>query len=99
MKRCYQLENCKVVTLIFKQQQRHDLKTKLGNLISELTEYSRKFSKKTLRLCFSTEQELFSICSKIFSQDLIMKDPLTRKVISIYCRFCQISGSAVRSTT
>ena len=50
--------------------------------MNKLQVYSTKFKSKTLRLCFSSEQELFSIFYKIFGADLLRQIPV-RKVSNI----------------
>lgn len=90
LKRCYYLENQKVVTEVFKTQFKLDIKLKIDIMLAELSEYSRKFKSKTLRLCFSSEQELYSICTKIFSQENVLMSSLGRKVIYFQFNFIQI---------
>jgi hypothetical protein len=36
------------------------------DMLSGILTYQAKFNRKTLRLCFSSQEELFSIFSKVF---------------------------------
>ena len=78
-KRAYLIENQKVVTQVYTAKLRHEVSEALVHMARKLQEYQAKFQSKTLRLCFSTQQELFSICLKIFGHDLLALPPF-RKV-------------------
>jgi hypothetical protein len=48
-------------------------------MLEALEGYQAKYERKTLRLCFSTEKELYSIFAKIFPANFF-KDLTIRKV-------------------
>jgi hypothetical protein len=62
---------------------RLDVDEALKMLEEKLLHYQDKFKSKTLRLCFSTQQELYSIFFKIFGSD-VYSNPTARKVLLHY---------------
>jgi hypothetical protein len=51
---------------------RRDVDLALKMLEEKLIQYQDKFKSKTLRLCFSTQLELYSIFLKIFGNDVFV---------------------------
>ena len=79
-KRVYLVENQKVVTQVYATKLRSEVEEALGHMVRKLQDYQARFQSKTLRLCFSSQQELFSIFAKIFGQELLAFPPF-RKVV------------------
>jgi hypothetical protein len=77
--RVYMTENVKVVTQVYSRQKRREIESGLKKMLESLEGYQAKYESKTLRLCFSTEKELYSIFAKIFPANFF-KDLTIRKV-------------------
>ena len=69
-KRLYMIENAKVVTQVYSSKLRGEIIVSLGTIIKKLQDYQERYQNKTLRLCFSTEQELWTIYTKVFGNEV-----------------------------
>mmetsp|Transcript_17675 Transcript_17675/g.16920 ORF Transcript_17675/g.16920 Transcript_17675/m.16920 type:complete len:92 (+) Transcript_17675:443-718(+) len=66
LKKVYFVENSKFITSVYSRRMQQELLEKLKEMSSLFETYQSKFQSKKLRLCFSTQAELFSIFFKIF---------------------------------
>jgi hypothetical protein len=64
------IENAKVVTQVYSSKLRGEIIVSLGTIIKKLQDYQERYKNKTLRLCFSTEQELWTIYTKVFGNEV-----------------------------
>jgi hypothetical protein len=65
------IENAKVVTHVYQSKLREDIISALTDNIRVLEGYQSQYLNKTLRLCFSSQKELYSIFTKIFGKPLL----------------------------
>ncbi len=78
-KRVYMIENAKVVTQVYSSKLRGEIIAGLGTVIEKLQDYQERYQNKTLRLCFSNEQELWTIYTKVFGNE-VFSSQVVRKV-------------------
>ncbi len=75
----YIIENAKVITQVYKKRARDDIINGLKIISDTLDQYQQKYMNKTLRLCFSSESELYTILVKILGAEM-MNNMQVRKV-------------------
>ncbi|TNV71424.1 hypothetical protein FGO68_gene17284 [Halteria grandinella] len=69
LKRIYMIENAKIVTQVYQNKMREDIVNGLNMLLTRLNEYQARYQSKVLRLCFSSQKELYQIFIKVFGRD------------------------------
>jgi chorismate mutase len=64
------IENAKVVTQVYQSKMREEISTAINKLLQAIAEYQTKYQNKVLRLCFSTQKELYQIFTKILGMEI-----------------------------
>ena len=69
-KKVYFVENQKFITQVYMNKMNEELLAVMKTMINKFESYQSRFKNKTLRLCFSSQLEIYSIFYKIFGTEI-----------------------------